>query len=777
MGRPRTFTLPYLRRSHHHARPCSARAAALIALLCIAVLAGPGLAQDATLPVARSAEPRADSVATPRMYPIDPERAARPSMRAVRTPQPPVIDGQVTDAEWGAADSASDFVQQLPATGAAAVYRTVVRLLYDADFIYVSAVNYDPTPGLAITAGLQHDFVSSNSDAFAVALDTYLDRRNSFLFIVNPKGAVRDEQTYDDSRTIVEAWEGVIDVRTATVRMPSGDSAWTVEMAIPLRTLRFDGARPVQEWGMNFLRRVRRVNESSYWAPLDRQYRLHRMSKGGTLTGLTGLRQGRNLQVKPYAVASAAAGAQVLPSAQGSRADAGADLKYGVTPALTLDLTYNTDFSQVEVDQEEVNLTRFSRFFPERRDFFIENAGAFSFGDVEERGYRMGASLRDFTLFNSRRIGIAADGRPVPIVAGGRLSGQVAGWGVGLLDMRTRDADGVPGEQFAVGRARRNFLGNSDAGLLVSSRSGAGNYNRSYGADVNLRPTPSLVINSYVATSEAAGDTSDGYAARTSLAYRGRSWDNSVMWKRVSDRFDPGLGYVRRRGMQQLFATTGVHARPALPYTQEINPYVEVDRVTDPSGKLATRMIEGGVTLLVRPEGELGVEVKDQFDRLDAPFAVFPGRSIPAGSYTWKEVTARYASGEGRALSANVSGTTGGFYDGRRRAVSAAFVWRLRYNLSLEGSAQRNDVRRDAGDFTADLASVRVRYSWSTRLYGSAYTQYNTQTRALVTNARLAWRYRPLSDVYLVYTDRQDSQTWTQNERVLALKVTHMTAF
>ncbi len=762
-------------RFHPHAH--RARGAASIALLGIALLGTPASGQDAVLPQARRVELPADSTVARRAPLIDPERAARPSMHAVRTARPPVIDGLVTDAEWGAADSVTDFVQQLPVTGALAMYRTVVRLLYDADFVYVSAVNYDPTPGLAITAGLQHDFVSSNSDAFAVALDTYRDRRNAFLFIVNPKGAVRDEQTYDDSRTIVEAWEGVIDVRTATLRMPSGDSAWTVEMAIPLRTLRFDGARPVQDWGLNFLRRVRRVNESSYWAPLDRQYRVHRMSKAGTLTGLEGLRQGRNLQVKPYAVASSAAGAQVLPGARGSRADAGGDLKYGVTPALTLDLTYNTDFSQVEVDQEQVNLTRFSRFFPERRDFFIENAGAFSFGDVEERGYRMGASLRDFTLFNSRRIGIAPDGRPVPIVGGGRLSGRIAGWGIGLLDMQTRDAGGVPGEQFAVGRARRNFLGNSDGGLLMSSRSGNGSYNRSYGGDLNLRPTPNLVLNSYLAASDAPGDSSDGYAARASLGYRGRLWDNSVMLKRVSDRFDPGLGFVRRRGMQQLFATTGIHARPALPYTQEINPYVEMDRVTDLSGELATRTLEGGATLFIRPEGEIGVEVKDQFDRLDAPFTVYPGRIIPTGRYTWRETTVRYASGDGRTLSANVSATAGGFYDGQRRAVSTALVWRVRYNLSLEGSAQRNDVRRDAGDFSADLASLRVRYAWSTRLYGSAYTQYNTQTQAVVTNARVAWRYRPLSDVYLVYTDRHDSQSWLQNERVLALKVTHMTAF
>jgi hypothetical protein len=746
---------------------------------CIAALAlltfggaAPAVAQDAQPATVRPADAGA-----PRAYPIDPETAPRPSMRAVRTERPPRIDGLVTDAEWSTADSATDFVQQLPATGALSLYRTVARVLYDAEHVYVSAVNYDPTPGLAITAGLQRDFVSSNSDAFAVALDTYLDRRNSFLFIVNPKGAVRDEQTYDDSRTIVEAWEGVIDVRTATVRMPSGDSAWTVEMAIPLRTLRFDGTRPVQAWGMNFLRRVRRASESSYWAPLDRQYRVHRMSKAGTLTGLGGLRQGRNIQLKPYAVASSASGAQVLPPSQGAKADVGGDLKYGVTPALTLDLTYNTDFSQVEVDQEQVNLTRFSRFFPERRDFFIENAGAFTFGDVEERGYRMGASLSDFTLFNSRRIGIAPNGRPVPIVAGGRLSGKVGGWGVGLLDMHTRDAEGIEGEQFAVARARRNFMGNSDVGVLASSRSGDTSYNRSYGADLNLRPTPNLVLNSYVAASEAAGDSSDGHAARASLAYRGRFWDTSAMWKQVSDRFDPGLGFVRRRGMRQLFATTGVHARPPLAFIQEVNPYIEADHVRDTAGELATQSVEAGVDVFLRPQGELGLEVQDDFDRIDEAFVIYPGQTILPGDYSWRSVTARYANGEGRALSVNVSATAGGFYDGRRRALSGGFVWRARYNVSIEGSAQRNDVRRDAGDFTADLASLRVRYAWSTSLYGSAYTQYNTQAQAFVTNARLAWRYRPLSDVYLVYTERQDPRTWTQNERVLALKMTHMTAF
>jgi hypothetical protein len=742
-------------------------AVALLALVATAVVPDGVQAQ---LPSDGSA------AAAGRTYPIDPETAPRPMLRAARAARPPSVDGRLDEAAWAAADSADDFVQQLPHTGMPARFRTVVRVLYDADFLYVGAMNYDPEPGRAITAGLERDFVSTNSDAIGIGLDTFHDRRNSFLFIVNPKGAVRDEQTFDDSRTVVEAWEGVVEVKTAVVRTAAGDSAWVAEMAIPLRTLRFDAHRPVQEWGINFVRRVRRVNETSYWAPLERQYRVHRMSKAGTLTGLEGLRQGRNLQLKPYAVTSRSAGAQVPATAHGAHADAGLDAKYGLTPSLTLDATYNTDFSQVEVDQEQVNLTRFSLFFPERREFFIENAGAFTFGDVEERGYRMGASLRDFTLFNSRRIGLTRDGRPTPIIGGGRLSGRVGDWNIGLLDMHTRAALAEPGEHFVVGRARRNVLGNSDVGLLLSSREGGGAYNRSYGVDANVRPTANLVANAYVAASDASGTSADGYTTRTSLGYRGKLWNSSVMAKRVSEDFDPGLGFVRRRAIQQWFGTTGAHARPPLRGVQEVNPYVTADYITDLDGQLETRTLQAGLELYFQPDGQLSLEARDQFDRLDEAFTVFPGRQVPPGGYAWREATVRYQTGQGRPLSGSVSATGGGFYDGVRRSAGGSVVWRARYDLAFEGAVQRNDVDRAAGDFTADLASLRVRYAWSTRLFGSAFVQYNTQARAFVTNARVSLRYGPLSDVFLVYTERHATDTGVRNERSVALKMTRMAA-
>ena len=706
---------------------------------------------------------------------VNPETVARPSFRAARAPSPIVVDGTLDDAAWAAAPVLTDFVQQLPSTGYPARFRTEVRVLYDATNLYVASVNYDPEPERAITVGLERDFVSSNSDIFGVVFDTFNDKRNSFLFLINPKGAVRDEQTFNDSRPIVEAWDGI-----STVRTVQRDSSWTLEMRIPLKTLRFDATRDPQTWGINFIRRVRRVNETSYWAPLERQYRVHRMSKAGTMEGITGLKQGRNLQVKPYALARNSAGAQVPSSLLGSKADIGGDLKYGVTPSLTLDLTVNTDFSQVEVDQQVVNLTRFGILFPERREFFIENAGSFTFGDVAERSYRMGAALSDFTLFNSRQIGLTKDGLPIPIAGGGRLTGRVGGWEVGLLDMQTQRAGTTPTENFAVARVRRNIFGNSDIGLLAANRQAtdsSGTYNRSYGVDANIRLLGNLIINSYVAVSASDTASSNGTAGRVSAAYRGKLWNSSAMYKRVSDHFDPGIGFVNRRGFQQMYATTGLHARPKLKGIQELNPYVEADLYTDFDGSAQSHQITAALDVFFQPDGELKLQVNDWFDRLDRTFTPFPGRSIPVGRYNFRNAKATYTSTQRYPVYGNAGVQVGDFYNGTNTTLSGGLTWRPRYDISFEGTYQHNDVSLPSGAFAADLAGVRVKYAYSTTLFGSTFVQYNTQSRSFVTNARLAWRYAPLSDVFLVYTERQNTFTNVRNERSVAIKVTRMVAF
>ena len=720
------------------------------------------------------AQDAAASSAPPSGY-VNPELVPRPTMHPTKVTHAPTIDAVLDEAEWKGAEVLTDFRQQLPNTGMPARFRTEVRVLYDADHLYISAENFDPEPGRAISAGLERDFQTPDSDIFGVALDTFHDRRNAFMFAINPAGGVRDEQVFNDSRIVVEAWEGIITLRT---RMT--DSSWIAELAIPMRTLRFDGALPVQDWGVNFIRRVRRVNETSYWAPLERQYRLHRMSKAGTMAGLEGLQPGRNLQVKPYVVGSDSRGAQVPAAALGTARDAGLDVKYGLTPSMTLDATYNTDFSQVEVDQEQVNLTRFSLYFPERREFFIENAGSFMFGDTEERNYRMGAGPKDFTLFNSRQIGLTADGRPIPIVGGGRVSGRAGAWELGLLDMQTQASAALPAENFGVVRARRQVSAGSDVGVLAQRRAatdGSGHENLSYGIDANLRPTSALILNAYYAGSQAEGTTSDGYTTRLSASYRDAFWNTGVMWKRVSEDFDPGIGFVRRQDMDQAYATIGVHARPRWRGIQEVAPYLELDHIADLRGQLDTRSVQAGLDLLFQPDGNLKFIVTDQFDRLDEPFTVVTGHSVPIGAYGWREAEVSYTSGRSRRVYGTATLTSGGFYDGSKRTLGATLTWRPRYDFLLEANYTRNDVSISSGPFLADIGRLRVRYAWSTRLFGSAFVQYNAQSDTWVTNARINYRYAPLSDVFLVYTDRRTAGTGVLGERTLALKFTRMLAF
>jgi hypothetical protein len=328
---------------------------------------------------------------------IDPEAAPRPRLEALATQEPIEIDGRLDESVWQRADSTAAFTQTLPRDGYPASEPTVVRVLYDARNLYIGATMYDSEPQRLTTPSLEQDFATHDSDLFGFVLDTYLDKQNAFMFAVNPEGAIFDAQNFNDSRYTNRAWEGVVHLETEV-----DERGWTVEMAIPFTTLRFSPTDTAQIWGLNFLRRVRRRNEDSYWAPLARQYRLHKMSRAGMLTGLRNLRQGRNLTIKPYVSTSRQWEDRLVSQSQESDVDGGVDIKYGVTPRMTFDFTALTDFSQVEVDQEQVNLTRFSLFFPEKRDFFMENDGVFSLGDITIRNYRTGSSPRDMIANRSQ---------------------------------------------------------------------------------------------------------------------------------------------------------------------------------------------------------------------------------------------------------------------------------------------------------------------------------------------------------------------------------------
>ncbi|MEQ9401253.1 MAG: DUF5916 domain-containing protein [Longimicrobiales bacterium] len=704
---------------------------------------------------------------------IDVEAAPRPEVRATRAAGPIEVDGVLDEASWAAAPVIDRFTQSRPDRGMPLTEATEVRILYDDETLYVGVEMWDRSPDRLTIPSLEQDFESGNSDIFGITLDTFLDRRNAFMFLVNPMGAVKEAQDFDDSRYENAAWEGIFDVKTRV-----HDRGWTIEWAIPFTTVRFDPGQDVQDWGMQLMRRIRRNNEEGYWAPLDQRDRIHKMSKAGTLRGLQGIRSGRNLLVKPYVMS-----ARAQPGADPTdwTADGGLDVKYGITPRMTLDLTWRTDFSQVEVDQEQVNLTRFSLFFPERRDFFTENSGVFNFGDIGERNYRSGSSLRDFTLFHSRRIGLQ-NGQEVPIVGGGRLTGRAAGLEVGAISMQTRSALGLPEENFSVLRAKRTIEGFGDIGAILVNRQstdGAGTYNRTGGVEANLAPSRYLRINSYLATvddSQLSGGSA--WAGRLWAGWRDNFWNVSAGVKHVGDAFVPRVGFVRRGGVRNGYATVGVHHRPAAPWLNEINPFVEVDYVSDLNGRLLTRVRTASLDVGFRDGSSFGADVIDNFERLDDPFSVLADAVVPAGDYTFREVGLSAGTSAGRALSGRARVSTGGFFNGDRTALSLSGQWRANYRLSLDGSAQRNKISiPGAQDFDADVYGGRLTYGASTTLFASAFVQYNSATEDLVTNLRLNYIHAPLSDLFIVYTERRNQAGLRPLERLLSFKVTKALAF
>jgi hypothetical protein len=762
-GRRRTGRYP--------AMPVMARAvrafAANSALAAAVAVALPPVLAAQSLDPPRPPEPEARAP--------NPEALPRPTTTAVRASGRISVDGRLDEPAWSAAEPLSGFLQSQPRPGSPASERTVVRVLYDADYIYVGAICYDSDPSKIFSPGFDQDFDTHNSDVFGVAFDPSLDRKNAFMFATNPSGALFDAQAFDNSRLINRAWEGVVHVKTAV-----HDSGWTAELAIPLTTLRFQGSEGEQSWGINFLRRVRRRNEESYWAPMHRYHRVHTMSLAGTIQGLTGLKQGRNLSVKPFALGSRGWGTQRPVDQHELAGDGGVDLKWGVTSRMTLDLTYRTDFSQVEVDEEQVNLTRFSLFFPEKRDFFMENAGVFAFGDVSLQNYRLGSSPRDFSLFYSRRIGLLPNGQPAPMLGGGRLTGRVGGLEIGLLNMQTESDAAAPAENFGVARVKTN-VGSAQIGAIFINRgtTTAGNtgFSRGYGADLAARLFDHLLVNTYAAATNDGTGTSDNTIGNVLLAWRDRVLDISGFVKHVGAAFDPEVGFIRRNGVREAYATVGAHPQPRFASLQELNPFVEGSFVTDLDGVLETRELSAGLEAEFLTGAQLNIGFRETYERLTDPFRVSATATVQPGEYAFREASGNFQTDQGRPFSLGARASYGSFYDGTKRSGRANLRWRPNHHFSLDASAERNHVRLPVTSFNADVFRARLRYAQSTRAFASALVQYNAAGDELSVNARLNYIHAPLSDFFLVFTERRNVETGQLLDRLITVKVTRLVAF
>jgi hypothetical protein len=688
---------------------------------------------------------------------------------AVRITERITLDGQFEEPAWSLAAPGTDFYQRLPRTGAPASDRTEVRVLYDDDNLYVGIICFDTEPERIVIKELKEDFDINGTDMVQLIIDSLHDRRSAFALSVNAAGARRDTQV-SETGVSNNDWDGVWEVKTG--RTAQG---WTLEYAVPFKTLRFSNAA-VQEWGLQIARRVPRRNEETEWAPVPFRYTSLRTAYAGTLRGLENISPGRNLKVKPFILAQATqarTGDQVSTVRSLGRFkdyNAGFDLKYSLTRSLTLDTTYRTDFAQVEVDQQQTNLTRFNLFFPEKRDFFLENSGIFGFGP--------GGNL---VPFFSRRIGLSAAGTPVPILGGGRVTGQMRSYNLGFLAMRTETAGATPANNYVVGRVRRNLLRNSWVGALGTSRdsSTSGDYNRVYGGDAHFQfYDDRFELDTYLLRSETPGAAGQNLARRFQSGWRDDELTASVEYNAVEPNFNPEVGFVRREDMSQYFGELAW--APLLDHStiQNLNFGTTVDYYRRASiGTIETRVQDATVGLRYRNNGSTNFVVARTFERLFEPFDIRSGIAVPAGDYDFMSYTANFNSGNSGRTTGSGSVTWGEFWDGTSTSFSGTLGLRPNYHWSLDLNYTRNDVQLAEGAFTTNLVGSRFLYAFTPRAIFNAFLQYNTDTRQVSSNIRFNLTHRPLSDLYLVYNHTHDTGRRQMVGRSFMIKLTNLFNF
>jgi hypothetical protein len=694
-------------------------------------------------------------------------------MEPARAAEPPTIDGDLDDPVWRTATRIDNFTQQEPLDGEPASERTEVRMLYDASAIYIGVYAYDSDPAGVIATEMRRDSPRMlDEDNFQLILDTFRDLRSGYMFVTNPLGAKLEQQVFEEgggnargaASNVNRDWNGVWSA--ASRRTSDG---WTAEIMIPMMTLRAPDVES-QVWGINFMRNIRRKNEQAYWAPIPKPYSLTQVSLAGTATGMRSLTRGLDLRVKPFVVAGGRRDRTGEAITRAGLRDVGLDVKYGLGSGLALDLTLNTDFAQSEVDEQQVNLTRFPLFFPEKRDFFLENSGQFT---ISNQG-----TDRLMDLFFSRRIGLSESGQPIPILGGARMTGKVGSHNLAIMDIQTDRAFDKEGDNFFVGRYSKDLFGRSKIGGLVvnkESMGGSGHFNRMIVADAVLAPTPTLSFHTFLARTATPGVSEGQQAFHTRALLLNNKWQSFAEYTDIEENFNAEVGFVPRRGIR----TTKLHIernpRPG-GWIRVMEPMFNITNTTDQNNRLLTRRLHNMVGTRLKNGAYINVVYNRWFDRIDLPFKLQNRVTVPVGDYRWGQWNFVFNSNPSRRVYALTSFSPQDFYGGRRRDTDVTLGVRASSQISTEMSVQRNDVKLPWGDFVVNLAILRFDYALSPRMTIRTLSQYNSLDRQLSTSVRYNFIYKPGSDVYIVYDELQASMFGLPQvrNRQLVVKMTYL---
>ena len=709
-----------------------------------------------------------------------------PNMQAYPLQTPPSLDGILKNEEWMWMEPATNFVQQLPNEGESATEKTEVRVAFTRDTLYIGIICFDSHPEAVVSTQSRRDGLLTETDSFEILLDTYNDDQNGYIFATTPSGIEYDAQVIHGGHTRrgggpIRAgsggggtgfggaqqggassfnlnWDGVWAVSAQITAR-----GWEAEFAIRFRTLRY-ASDADQIWGVNFKRNIRRKNEQVFWAPVTRGFKFHRVSLAGKLKGVD-IPLRRNLQVVPFLTGGLKEDFTVQPSVRDPELDAGLDLKYTLTSSLTLDATINTDFSQVEVDEEQINLTRFDLFFPEKRMFFLENAGFFQVG-----------APRAVELFFSRRIGIDQTTKAaIPVLGGIRLSGKHGPYNIGFLNIQTESLPGIaPANNFTIARVAREFGQRSTVGLIGINKTATGNefsengFNRTFGIDANLGFGEHLTSFNYLAKTQTPSLTGRDHAASSEMSYDSDLLALRAGYTEVGEDFNPEVGFVQRVGYRK--PSYGIYVSPRPKNSHLIRrfwPHHSWHAFYRFDGQAESRFSHYDFHVFFQNGSSAGVAFNHNFEQLFESFEMSPGVELPVGSYEFNNWVMTLESDESARLFARVNFSLGDFYSGTIHGLNLRGGFRSGAKFLLAARYILNDVRLPVGDFRTHLGIVQLNYSFTPKSYIQSLVQYNSKVREIGFNIRFALLRTSSTGLFVVYNSRFDTMGFDPHEENL----------
>ena len=683
-----------------------------------------------------------------------------PRMSAHRTSEEINVDGVLDEPVWQSVEPIRELYQIQPDQGDPATEASEIRILYDDQKMYFGFIFYDSEMDKIVANDMRRDSPGLRSNDYGfLLLDTYNDRRNAVFFRFTPVGGMEDTAVSNSGASLNQSWDIVWECRCRI-----NEDNWTVEIAIPFSQLRFERSDSM-DWGINFGREIARKQEIDAWNEAPKTYgglAKYRTAYFGTLEGIEGITPSRHLEVLPYVLPGASYGS--LEEETEGVFDAGLDFKYGVTPNLTADLTFNTDFAQVEADQEEVNLTRFSLFFPEQRPFFLEGASIFDVG-IPRPSFRRPPPL---LLFYSRRIGLA-EGRAIPILGGGKMTGKIGPYGIGILNVLTNtfeeEAAGAPDEDpfteprtnYSVVRVNRDLLAGSSVGGIFINKQDADAYNRTAGLDFSYRPTREINVQGLWSRTFEANAIENSNALFIGGDWRTNLFRANASYTDIGEDYNPEVGFVQRTDVRRFRGDASYTPWPGVFSIREIQIGPEIDLVLTQANELETQEITFDTQVEFVTGDDIGFEVKNTTENLDRDFRI-QGVSIPADEYSFTSFQTSIRSSSSRMIGGEIQIEFGEFYHGTIRGFSIDGTARPTAKLSIEPFIEFNRITLPEEEFDANAFGGRISYSFSTILFTKLFTQWSTDRDVLSANLLVNYIYRPGSDFYLVFDQSYDTR-------------------